>query len=350
MKRSAQREIEKKSRISPARRANATQQLIQGHSTREVARSLGISISTAIRIRNDNIEKIPPKKKGRPNKISPRTKRVLARHFKTGQLKVLIDGQRFIQATDGRQVHVETVRLNLLHESVRAYIQQKRTNLKPNHKRDRLKFAREHIHWTVDDWKRVMFSDESIISRIGPFGRKYYYSDREHKRLLPHQVQPTEQGGGGKIMVWGCITYSGPGDLSRIIGNLDSEFYLEVLDDYVLKSFSWYSMDPANSLFQQDNSRVHTSNLIRKWLDNQVFTVLEWPPYSPDLNVIEHVWGYIKHKLNEYEQPPESLDELWDRVQEAWASIPLEFLQGLYESMPRRMEEVVKNKGGHIEY
>lgn len=88
-------------------------------------------------------------------------------------------------------------------EGIRSYVGQSKPDLKPKHVRDRLAFAQAHIDWTVDGWKRVMLSDESMISRVGSFGRKYYYSDYEHKRLLPHQVRPTPQGGGGKMLIWG---------------------------------------------------------------------------------------------------------------------------------------------------
>ncbi len=340
----------KKRRITPTKKADAIQQLIQGHSVREVADSVGISIATAIRIRSDHKENIPPPKRGRPSKIAPETKRVLARQFNIGRLRTLHDGQRFIQATDGVQVHVQTVRRNLRVEGIRAFVQRKRPDLKPNHVQDRLAFAQAHITWTVDDWKRVMFSDESIISRVGSFGRKYYYSNQEHNRLQPHQVRPMQQGGGGKMMVWGCITYFGAGDLCSINGTLDSEFYLTILNDYVFNSFVWYGMDPAESFFQQDNSRVHTSNLMQQWFDEQVFTVLEWPSNSPDLNIIEHVWAFIKRRLYGYERALQNIQELWDRVQDIWTNLPLAFLQGLYESMPRRIRALLRNRGGNIEY
>lgn len=337
-------------RISLATIANATQQLNQGHSVREVANSLRISIGSAVNIRNRNKENIPPPKTRSHSKISPRTKEVLARQFNTGHLRTLRDGQRFIQETDGVQVHVETIRRNLRDEGIRAYVQQKRPNLKPNHIQERLAFARTHINWTVDDWKRVMFSDESMISRVGSFGRKFYYSGHEHKRLLPHQVRPMAQGGGGKIMIWGCITFFGPGDLSRITGTLNAELYLEALNEYVLATFAWYGMDPTVSIFQQDNSRVHTANLMQEWFAEQDFTVLEWPTNSPDLNIIEHVWAYLKHRLSLYEQAPASRDELWERVQDIWTSIPLDYLHELYESMPRRMMELIRKRGGPIKY
>ena len=337
-------------RISPAKAADATQLLMKGRSVRQVAKSVGISVGSAVNIRNKHKENVPPRKKGPCNKITRRTKEVLARQFKEGELKTLRDGQRFLQTTVGVQVGVETIRRNLKQEGIRAYVQQKRTNLKPEHVQERYQFAKDHIDWTVDDWKRVMFSDESMISRVGSFGRKFYYSDREHKRLQPHQVRRMQQGGGGKMMVWGCITFFGPGDLSRIHGTLNSDLYLDVLKDYVCSSFAWYAMDPARSIFQQDNSRVHTAASIREWFAKQDFAVLKWPANSPDLNIIEHVWSYMKRRLDQCEKAPQTLDELWECVQDIWTSIPLEFLQKLYDSMPRRMRELLRNKGGHIKY
>jgi transposase len=174
----------KNSLIPPAKVIDATDLLIQGQTVRQVATSLEISIGSAVSIKKKNKENIPPSTAGRKNKVPPRTKEVVARLFKTGQMNTLRDGQRFIQEVDGVQVHVQTVRRNLREKGVKAYVQQKRPDIKPNHIQDRLAFAREHINWTVDDWKRVMFSDESMISRVGSFGRTYYYSDHEHKRLF----------------------------------------------------------------------------------------------------------------------------------------------------------------------
>ncbi|KAG0344839.1 hypothetical protein BG005_001644, partial [Podila minutissima] len=81
-----------------------------------------------------------------------------------------------------------------------------------------------------------MFSDEMTISHIGSFGRKFYYSNQEHKCFKSHQVQETKQSGGGKIMVWGCTTYHGASDASWIPGKINSEAYINVLNDYVLTS------------------------------------------------------------------------------------------------------------------
>ena len=42
--------------------------------------------------------------------------------------------------------------------------------------------------------------------------------------------------------------------------------------------------------------------------------------------------------------------ELWERVEEEWNRIEVEVCQNLIESMPRRVEAVLKAKGGYTKY
>ena len=80
------------------------------------------------------------------------------------------------------------------------------------------------------------------------------------------------------------------------------------------------------------------------------FKVLTWPAQSPDLNPIEHLWSHLKRRLGEYERAPGGVLELWERVEQEWNKIPASVCQGLIESMPRRVEAVLKAKGGHTKY
>ena len=75
-----------------------------------------------------------------------------------------------------------------------------------------------------------------------------------------------------------------------------------------------------------------------------------WPAQSPDLNPIEHLWGYLKRRLAEHENPPSGIYELWKRIQMDWEEISVAECQKLIESMPRRIEAVLKAKGGYTKY
>ena len=75
-----------------------------------------------------------------------------------------------------------------------------------------------------------------------------------------------------------------------------------------------------------------------------------WPAQSPDLNPIEHLWGYLKSMLAEYEHPSSGIQELWKRIEEEWEKISVEECQKLIESMPRRIQAVLRAKGGYTKY
>jgi transposase len=337
-------------KLPPAKVLDAKNQLQQGKSCRKVADSLKISLASVLRIRSEDKENIPELCPGRPRLISQTTCSAMARNYDAGLLKTYKDGQRFVQAAQGKQIHINTIRDNLLRMGIRTYSQPKKPKLSLAHKAQRLEFAKKHIHWTVEDWKRVMFSDETIISRCGSFGKSYYHSRPHMRRLQPHQVRQTMQGGGGKMMIWGCITFFGPGDASWIQGKVDSDSYLDVVRDYVRQSRDWWGMDQETFIFQQDNASVHTARKVIDFFEENNITILAWPPHSPDLNPIEHVWAYMKKELDRYPEAPKTLNELWDRVQAIWVKMPTTFLHTLYESMPSRLEEVIKNKGGNTKY
>ena len=168
--------------------------------------------------------------------------------------------------------------------------------------------------------------------------------------LRDQYVSGTVKFGGGSLMVWGCMTPQGVGYMCKIDGRMDAELYTSILQDDFLKTVEFYGLDRADLIFQQDNDPKHTSKMASKWFRQNNINVLKWPAQSPDLNPIEHLWHHLKQQLNAYEVPPAGIHELWDRVQVEWEAIPAEVCRNLIESMPRRVEAVIKAKGGQTKY
>ena len=77
---------------------------------------------------------------------------------------------------------------------------------------------------------------------------------------------------------------------------------------------------------------------------------MSWPAQSPDLNPIEYLWDHLKRRLGEYENAPGGMQELWERVEAEWDKIGAGSCQKLIESMPRRVDAVIRAKGGYTKY
>ena len=108
---------------------------------------------------------------------------------------------------------------------------------------------------------------------------------------------------------------------------------------------------PNRWLFQQDNSRVHTANDVKSWLADHHIVTFPWPSNSPDMNVIENAWAELERRVKMRRDQPLTKDQLWEVSQEEWQSASFsEYTRTLYQSMPRRMDDLWKNNGLWTKY
>ena len=80
----------------------------------------------------------------------------------------------------------------------------KKPLLKDTNNKKRLAWAKKHEQWTLDQWKSVLWSDESKYEIFG-YNRRVFVRCREGERMISACVVPTVTHGGGGVMVWGCF-------------------------------------------------------------------------------------------------------------------------------------------------
>ena len=105
----------------------------------------------------------------------------------------------------------------------------------------------------------------------------------------------------------------------------------------------------------QENAPSHGARVTKAELSRRGINLLPWPPFSPDLNPIVHVWDsmkdYMQEKYPELEGRSIMPSERFQRiVVEAWESIPSEYLLHLIESMPNECHAVIEARGGATAY
>ncbi len=65
---------------------------------------------------------------------------------------------------------------------------------------------------------------------------------------------------------------------------------------------------------------------------------MDRPSMSSDLNLIEHLWGILKRKVEE--RKVSNIPQLCDVVMEEWKRTPVATCEALVNSMPKRVQQI----------
>ena len=88
-------------------------------------------------------------------------------------------------------------------------------------------------------------------------------------------------------------------------------------------------------ILQQDNARPHVIRVCRDFLANNNIVPLDWPPKSPDLSPIEHLWEDLNRRVRKRQNPPTTLAQLRNALVDEWNNIPMRTVNVLVNSIQR---------------
>ena len=250
-----------------------------------------------------------------------------------------------------------------------SYIASTKPGLRPDNIKKRLDWALKYKNWTVEDWKHVIWSDETSIW-IGVNPRRQWVIRPAGERLNPKYVKKSFKEKRVKVMVWGCFT---GGRLGPLIicdeGGIGANEYEDILydglfsliDDILELPDDGKEVQVANEnilLFQQDNAPCHKAQEIVDFLAQHHIPVMKWPAQSPDLNPIENIWTPFKKAFHDrfeelFNHPSKSLEARYrygEVLQEVWYDLGMDLVNALVESMPARVQAVIEANGGWTKY
>ncbi|GFW66727.1 transposable element Tcb2 transposase [Trichonephila clavipes] len=130
------------------------------------------------------------------------------------------------------------------------------------------------------------------------------------------------------VFLWHCLR-----SLARAPPSLNTIRYVEFLGDH-LHPFMLFCYPHGNRVFSKtDNCTSHKSQLATGWLygHSSDFSLINWPPRSPDLNPIEHLREVLEQGLKGYHTPM-NLTELWTALASILQVIPMKRFQKLVKS------------------
>ena len=151
-------------------------------------------------------------------------------------------------------------------------------HLTAKHKPDRLEWAHTHINKTVEEWGKVIFSDECLM-HVGVDTKKQRVIRPIGARYEERYCTPTFKSGRVSIMIWACFTLDRVGPILILEqGGVGAEEYEEILLDGLLPLLEDMLMPPENAntievtsatsfLFMHDNVPCHRAKNITQLLN-----------------------------------------------------------------------------------
>ncbi len=117
------------------------------------------------------------------------------------------------------------------------------------HKKAHKLFAEDKQTKDMDYWNHVLWSDETKINLFGSDGvkRVWWQPGEEYKDKC---VLPTVKHGGGSVMVWGCMSAVGTGEIQFIEGTMNANMYCDILKQSRIPSLQRLG---HRAVFQHDN-------------------------------------------------------------------------------------------------
>jgi hypothetical protein len=292
-------------------------------------------------------------RKGRPKEYDHVFVRNLLRFVRTNP-KVTYAGIRLALPTTLKN---DTLRDILKQHGIINWRAKKRPYLTRVHAQQRRRWCLLRKNLLPDEWVDIIFSDECSVER-GAGERRPWVFRTPSQKWDKDMIVTYKKGKDISIMIWGAIWIGGRSDV--VIMERDptaerngytSASYMEVLEDQMPRCWQ------PGMTFMQDNARIHTSRAVRSWFEDQGIPLLDWPPYSPDLNPIEICWAWMKEWITDHYPElsgmgvsDEAYEALCEAIEQAWAALDQNKIDNLIRSMPRRCKAVLKAHGWQTKY
>lgn len=232
-------------------------------------------------------------------------------------------------------------------------------------KAKRLAFAKANLR---RGWNSVMFTDRKKFNfsfpgaKVKPYqwvreGEKPEAAGVNHPQVVNIYAGITRHGVTSCHVVAGTSKHKTPFKNKKGVAarNITAEEHLAVVETTFLpegrRIFSHQGI--SSWVLQQDNDPAHKAAqaTISKWNSqhkSSISLLLNWPPNSPDLNPIENIWAWMDAKLDAL--GCKTFEEYQQAVANTLKAVPSSMIANLFNSMPKRMEEVIRLGGDKTRY
>jgi transposase len=284
--------------------------------------------------------------RGRKRKTTIQLDRVIQRKVKVNRRKSASSVKAEIETELGMIISEQTVRRRLHEAGFKGRVARKKPYVDKANRTKRIQYAKTYREKPLGFWDQVLWTDESKFNLFGSDGKVMVWRTRS-EALDPKCTVPTVKHGGGNVKCWGCMSSSGLGNFVFIDGNMTGEVYRSILQENLFDSVKKLNLG-GKWIMQHDNDPKHRAHIVTKWLDEKGVERLKWPSFSPDLNPIEHIWDEVERRMKT--EKPKNETELKQALLRVWHNIGHDITKKLVDSVPNRLNEVIKMNGYPTRY
>lgn len=320
-----------------------------GASFGTIANDLSIPKSTAVNIcrkyeATGRVTSEP--REGRPMILSERNRRytkILALQDRGNTVsEITNEVNRLMPANNN--ICAATVRRLLHKKGINKRKAVRKPLINARNRAQRVLWARDHVNWTMQQWSRVIWSDEVMVDTSA--SKRYMQVwRRPGEKYNRNCLCPTMKSGNTSAHFWGAIRWNGIASFRFLpLGTMNGERYVNTLQENLLPILN------NNHIFQHDNAPCHKSAPVRQWLANNNVNVMIWPAQSPDLSPIENIWGIMKQKFYKLTLPDRRRITIAAAFENIWNNISVQDVRSCIRSMRRRCQQVIEKHGYPLKY
>lgn len=236
---------------------------------------------------------------------------------------------------------IRTIQRIMRGERQRQINQNLRPELSPEEEKERLQFCKKYC--SFKRWGDTIFAGLKQFHVNSPVADSNVPSDMSSDSLATSKKEKTRS-----ILVWGGVSAY---NVFPLMFNVEPARVVDFISEYSSSlEHPTHARVRHETIAAEDGRSINRPELIQKPLDinEQNLKTFQWPPNSPDLNLILRYWEQLEKKIYENDQQYTSVTDLVMALEKAWSSMTPAVVREEVSKYEKRLSSIIDAGGKYV--